>query len=202
MHASSLDKMKLFHDEYLTEKRGESLSILDIGSMNVNGTYRDILNDPCWSYVGVDMEAGNGVDIVLKTPYQWREVKSNSIDVLISGQAFEHIEFFWVTMLEVFRVLKPGGICCILAPAGGYEHRYPVDCWRFYPDGFSAMARFAQLDVLKSETQWEPKGYEDGSDVWQDSMLIARKPVFSPWIKVKSEVKCFLQHKILSYSVK
>jgi SAM-dependent methyltransferase len=201
MHESSLDKMKLFKAEYLDLKNEEILTILDIGSMNVNGTYRNILNAPNWNYVGVDMESGNGVDIVLKNPYKWNEVKSESIDVLISGQAFEHIQYFWVTILEVFRVLKPGGICCIIAPAGGFEHKYPVDCWRFYPDGFEAMAKFAQLEVLKAETQWDGMRYEDGSEIWQDSVLVARKPDFKPWIKLKSKVRCFLQHTVLSFSI-
>jgi len=202
MHASSLDKMTAFREEFLAEKETDSLRILDIGSMNVNGTYRSILNAPNWEYIGADMEAGNGVDLVLKKPYQWSEIPSGSIDILISGQAFEHIEYFWVTMLEIFRVLKPGGICCIIAPAGGYEHKYPVDCWRFYPDGFSAMARFSQLEVLKVQTQWESLDYEDGSDIWMDSILVAQKPVVDFWTTLKMKVKCYIQHRALSLSIK
>ena len=76
----------------------------------------------------MDMTPGKNVDIVLPSPYRWRGIESNSVDVLISGQAFEHIEFFWITMLEIARVLKPGGLCCIIAPSGGAEHKYPVDC--------------------------------------------------------------------------
>ncbi len=148
------------------------------------------------------MEDGNGVDMVLKEAYKWEEIPSDSIDVLISGQAFEHIEYFWVTMLEVFRVLKPGGICCIIAPASGVEHKYPVDCWRFYPDCFSAVAKFAQLDVIKVETQWEEQGYEDGSDQWKDSVLIAQKSVFNLYVRLKSKIKCYLQYKIMVQSVK
>ncbi|QDU10964.1 methyltransferase domain-containing protein [Gimesia aquarii] len=201
MHASSLANMQSFHDEFLASKRDQTLQVLDIGSMDVNGTYRSILDSPNWNYIGTDMEPGNGVDLVFKKPYSWREVKSNSVDVLVSGQAFEHIEYFWITILEVFRVLKPGGICCIIAPAGGYEHKYPVDCWRFYPDGFTAMAKFAQLEVLKVETHWESQGYDDGSELWMDSVLVARKPVFSTWIKLKSEIKCYLQHKLMSLSI-
>ena len=202
MHASSLDKMTAFREEFLAEKETDSLRILDIGSMNVNGTYRSILNAPSWEYIGADMEAGNGVDLVLEKPYQWSEIPSGSIDILISGQAFEHIEYFWVTMLEIFRVLKPGGICCIIAPAGGYEHKYPVDCWRFYPDGFSAMARFSQLEVLKVQTQWESLDYEDGSDIWMDSILVAQKPVVDFWTTLKMNVKCYIQHRALSLSIK
>jgi hypothetical protein len=74
-------------------------------------------------------------------------------------------------------VLKPEGLGCIIAPAGGFEHRHPQDCWRFYPDGFAALARFARLDVIEVSTQWEPDPrYTDGSNLWQDSMLVCRKP--------------------------
>jgi hypothetical protein len=80
-------------------------------------------------------------------------------------------------MLEVARVLKPNGLCCIIAPSGGHEHRYPVDCWRFYADGFDALARYANLVPLKAVTQWEnlPQ-YDIGTNEWHDSLLIAQKP--------------------------
>ncbi len=54
---------------------------------------------------------------------------------------FEHTEFFWLTMREMKHALKPGGLCCIIAPSAGPEHQYPVDCWRVYPDGLRAAAR-------------------------------------------------------------
>jgi SAM-dependent methyltransferase len=149
------------------------------------------------------MVEGKNVDVVLKNPYVWKEMATGSVDVFVSGQAFEHIEYFWVTMLEISRVLKPGALCCIIAPSGGYEHRYPVDCWRFYPDGFSSLARFAQLDVLDVYTQWEPKGYEvDDSDNWQDSVLICKKPTFPLCLKLKSALKNYLLHSALKWSVK
>jgi hypothetical protein len=31
------------------------------------------------------------------------QVASDSADVVISGQAFEHIQYFWITMLEIAR---------------------------------------------------------------------------------------------------
>lgn len=176
MHQSSLDKMRWFKDNYLAEFAGKELKILDVGSYDVNGSYKDILNDPAWHYTGADLEKGPNVDVVLKNPYKWRNIPSDHYDVLVSGQAFEHVEWFWLTMLEVRRVLKPGGICCILAPAAGYEHKFPVDCWRFYPDGFSALAKFARMQTLHVATQWESLNYEDGSDQWKDSILVCKKP--------------------------
>jgi SAM-dependent methyltransferase len=168
--------MGKFVSAHLAAYRGKPLRILDVGAMNVNGSYRELLTDANWQYTGVDMAAGPGVDLVLPSPYDWSGLQSACYDVVISGQAFEHIEYPWVTILEVSRVLKPGGIVCVIAPSGGYEHRYPVDCWRYYPDGMAALARWADLDVVSCITDWSPQEpYDDGSAVWQDTVLVARK---------------------------
>lgn len=187
--------MLAFRNKYLDSRKNEALLILDLGSLDVNGSYRGYFDTSPWTYRGMDMVPGKNVDIVLENPYKWREVKSSSVDALISGQAFEHIEFFWITMLEIARVLKPGGLCCIIAPSGGPEHRYPVDCWRFYPDGMAAMARFAGLGVIEVSTKWESDiQYPDLSNTWRDSVLICRKErvsLFSVW-------KCGMLRSILN----
>lgn len=202
MHQSSIEKMTQFRDRYLSARAGESLRILDLGSQDVNGSYRPLFSESSWQYVGLDMAAGNNVDVVLRTPYVWREVASESADVVISGQAFEHIQYFWITMLEVARVLKPGGICCILAPSSGPEHRYPMDCWRFYPDGMKSLALFAQMEVIEATTEWEDKGYVDGSDWWHDSMLVCRRPDQGVWRNMKNSLKCWLQHRAMTIGMR
>lgn len=174
MHKSSYDKMGKFVENHL--KEDQAYKIIDIGSQDVNGSYKPLFEKKNWKYDGCDMVEGKNVNIILNDIYNWKDIKTNSYDVVISGQAFEHVEYFWVTMFEVARILKPGGICCIIAPSRGFEHKYPVDCWRFYPDGFRALARYAYLDTLEAYTQWESGEYEDGSDTWGDSVLIARKP--------------------------
>ncbi len=179
MHTSSVDKMRAFIDKYLAPKKNDALLIMDIGSqeVHVNGSYKPLFQDyPNWNYRGVDMVAGNNVDIVLNDIYDWSQIPANSVDVIISGQAFEHIEYFWLSMQEIARVLKPGGVCCIIAPSSGYEHRYPVDCWRFYPDGFQALAKYARLNPIETYTQWEDSSaYDEGTNCWHDSVLIAKK---------------------------
>jgi SAM-dependent methyltransferase len=197
VHQSSLDKMRAFRKKYLAGREGEPLLILDLGSLDVNGSYKGYFGESCWTYRGIDLSKGPNVDIVLDDPYHWREVESGSADVVISGQAFEHIEFFWLTMLEIARVLKPQGLCCLIAPSGGPEHRYPVDCWRFYPDGFVALARFAFLEVLEVYSQNGPTGYSDGSDMWQDTVLVCRKPVSSNLSLWKNGFRHYLLHKLL-----
>ncbi len=197
MHKSSRDKMLAFRETYLESRKDEQLSILDLGSYDVNGSYREYFEVYSWRYRGIDMVVGENVDIVLQDPYNWREISSGSADVLISGQAFEHIEFFWLTMLEIARVLKPGGLCCLIAPSGGPEHRYPVDCWRFYPDGFAALARFASLEVSEIYSQNGTTGYADGSDMWQDTVLVCRKPALPKLSSWKKELRHYLLHNLL-----
>ncbi len=202
MHKSSYLKMEAFCRQYLGGRETDDLHIYDLGSQDVNGSYRPLFSSPTWRYLGLDMASGKNVDIVLRTPYAWREIASGSADVVISGQAFEHIQYFWITMLEVARVLKPGGLCCIIAPSSGPEHRYPLDCWRFYPDGMASLAHFAQMEVIDVTTQWEDKGYADGSDWWHDSMLACRKPDNGVWWNRKSALKRWLQHRAMTIGMR
>lgn len=198
MHASSYKKMQGFRERYLADREQDRLDIYDLGSQDVNGSYRPIFDAPHWRYQGIDMAKGKNVHVVLRTPYAWREVRSNSADVVVSGQAFEHIEYFWITMLEIARVLRPGGLCCIIAPSSGPEHRYPVDCWRFYPDGMRALAAFSRMEMVEVSTQWDDQGYNDGSDWWHDSMLVCRKPRESVVNHLKSAITRAVQHRALT----
>ncbi|GIO15256.1 hypothetical protein J19TS2_48110 [Cohnella xylanilytica] len=172
MHDSSYLAMMQFMVKYLAQR--PALNILDVGSMDVNGTYKALFNRPGWHYVGCDMEAGSNVDVVLKKPYDWEAIPDDTFDAVISGQSFEHIEYIWVTISEIARVMKPGGLCCIIAPSSGPEHKYPYDCWRIYPDGFRTLAKYGGLEEVEVKTDW------NGPGIWHDSVLIGRKPVYSP----------------------
>jgi SAM-dependent methyltransferase len=156
---------------HLPEARG--LAIADLGSCDVNGSYRHLFSRPGWRYTGIDLAPGNNVDLVLDSPYRL-PLATASLDVFISGQAFEHVEFFWLTWLEMARVVKPGGLIFLIAPSRGPEHRYPVDCWRFYPDGYAALAKYAAMDLLEVSTDWQPDAAPD-SAAWGDTVGVFRK---------------------------
>ncbi len=189
--------MAEFCRDYLEARRDEPLTILDLGSCDHNGSYRPLFTQGRWRYLGVDLVAGTNVDLVLRDPYHWRELKTESADVLVSGQTFEHTEFFWETILEIARVLKPDGLCCLIAPAAGPEHRYPLDCWRIYADGFRAIARYAHLEVLQARTQWgELPGHDAESNKWHDSILIARKPRESGGTRIRRRLLRALQRRL------
>jgi SAM-dependent methyltransferase len=171
--------MKWFVGNYLTPRcREKKLSVLDVGSMDVNGSYRHLFPAESYQYTGLDMEAGPNVDRVLVNPYDWSSMPTESFDVVISGQVFEHVEFFWITMAEMTRVLKKDGLICIIAPNGVREHRYPVDCYRFFTDGMVALARYVSLEILHAHTNCEPKNQNTRWNMPDipDAMLIAQKP--------------------------
>lgn len=167
--------MEWFAKTYV--KDGKEISVLDVGSYDVNGSYKKIFKDIGAKYYGLDMEDGPNVDICPKNAYSWDEIENDKYDVVISGQALEHIEFFWITMEEMIRVTKKGGLICIIAPNGFGEHRYPVDCWRFFTDGMIALARYFDLELIHAHTNRAPTAKDSCwfSDDCADSMLIARK---------------------------
>ncbi|CAO0832557.1 hypothetical protein SMICM17S_08679 [Streptomyces microflavus] len=71
--------------------------VVDLGT-RISGkqtrTHRALLAKHPIDYFGVDVQDGPNVDAVMKKPYRI-PARSNSADVVLSGQAFEHIPFFW-----------------------------------------------------------------------------------------------------------
>lgn len=178
MHETSYLKMKAFRDTHLSSPDGSlPLRVLDIGSAAHidQPSYRSLFEPPRFEYVGVDMADGFNVDVVLSDPHRWDEIPTASIDVVVSGQMLEHDPWFWVTMGEIGRVLRPGGWCCIIAPSRGPAHFFPRDCWRFYPDSGAALMAYGGLEVVEA-------GVESGSFrrragiEWGDMMAIGRLP--------------------------
>ncbi len=144
MHATALQNASFFSAIYLDKlQKG---TVIDLGSQNVNGSLKSVLPSSM-KYIGVDFVSGPGVDVVLDDPYTL-PFESESVDVVVSSSVFEHSEMFWLVFIEVLRVLKPHGLFYLNAPSNGTFHRYPVDCWRFYPDSGSALITWAKRNGL------------------------------------------------------
>lgn len=171
MHESSYLKMEWFKNNYLDVSR--NLKILDVGSLNYDGdtNYSHIFNEINWDYVGLDLEVGENVDIVVSDIYNWVEIEDNSYDVVISGQFFEHLEFFWLTMSQIERVLRPGGYVCIIAPSDGPKHGEKVkNCYKFFEEGLVALAKYVDLEVIHISVN-----NDESAKPWHDVCLVARK---------------------------
>jgi len=170
--------------EFFNVYAGYGAKVLDVGSLDVNGSLRTWM-PPGADYIGCDLVAGPGVDVVLGDPYcfPWR---SGTFDLVVSTSCFEHTEFFWETFAEMARVARVGGFIYVSAPVQGEVHRHPVDCWRFYPDAGRALASWATrtgspVDLL--ESFWMPPV----QDQWVDYVAIwGKSPFVFPGRRVSS----------------
>lgn len=146
MHAASLGLM----DAELLQRAEcwEHAHVLDVGSLDVNGTYRELVERRGWRYTGLDVEAGPNVDIVPKAPYTW-PIRNGAYDVVICGNMLHNTAHPWLLVPEMARVLRLGGLLVVVtitwnwAPAG----RYPIDAWRFMRDGLKVL--FDQAGCLE-----------------------------------------------------
>lgn len=170
MHGTAMKIGGAFFRHYLSGSAGAR--VLDVGGLDVNGTLRSAAPDH-WEYVSVDMVAGPGVDVVLDDPYAF-PFAEGAFDAVVSTSCFEHDLFFWITFNEMCRVCRSGGYVYLNVPSSGAYHRYPDDCWRFYPDAGLALERWASRSghrVVLCES-FIALDYED---VWNDFVGIFRK---------------------------
>ncbi len=166
MHDSSYLKMKSFKEKFLN--KNDTLKILDVGSLG-EYNYRDIFDEEKWDYVGLDIKEGPNVDLIVDDIYNWREIEDNSYDVIISGQFFELLDFFWLTMGEIERVLKPNGYVCIIVPSSGPNHALDTNGYKFYEDGVRALAKYVDLEIIHASVD-----NSENAKPWHDAYLIAK----------------------------
>ena len=197
MHTSAMVRMSWFVDNYVKGKG--KVKVLDVGSYNVNGCMKPLFDGTDAEYTGLDIEAGPNVDVVMNDPYNWDNVPDESFDFVISANAFEHIEYPWLTIKLIYSKLKQGGIACIHAPLAIDEHRYPTDCYRYFSDGFRALAKWGGFQVINATVGGVPS--LDAPKDWDgcnDTLMIIIKsdsPVNAddyPALKYERRLKYFL----------
>jgi len=148
MHKESFELMNYFVQKYL--EKNTKIDILDVGSYDVNGSYKPLFINQNWNYTGLDIIEGPNVDIVSKSEYDFGINKQ--YDVLISGNCLEHVEAPWLWVKQIEKVVKKDGLICIITPFSVGEHRYPVDCWRILPDGYKyLLENVSDFTVLESK---------------------------------------------------
>jgi SAM-dependent methyltransferase len=147
MHPTAMLNGKSFFDCYEQSfPDSQSVTVLDIGAQDVNGSLKQVC-PPRFKYVGVDFVEGKGVDVILTDPYVL-PFETGTADIVTASSCFEHSEMFWLVFLEIMRVLKPRGLFYLNVPSNGMVHRYPVDCWRFYPDSGLALTSWGRRNGM------------------------------------------------------
>lgn len=105
-------KLKTLHPQWFT-----GVSVIEIGSLNINGTVRDFFD--ATTYLGVDVSEGPGVDLVMEG--QNVKMPKNTFDVAVSAECFEHNPHWQATFKNMARLAKTA-VIFTCASTGRAEH--------------------------------------------------------------------------------
>lgn len=93
--------------------------VLEIGSLNINGSIR-VFFENC-EYLGVDIGPGPGVDLVIEG--QNLDSPSNTYDTVASCECFEHNPYWVTTFANMHRMARINGLVFMTcATTGRPEH--------------------------------------------------------------------------------
>ncbi len=144
---------------------------LEVGSRDYGNTQDlRVLFTGRGPYVGVDMTAGPGVDVVLDLTEEFP-----AVDAKVQGRRFgtvfclsvlEHCEQPFRLAENVTRLLRPGGWLCLSAPFSWRLHGYPHDYWRFTPEGVRKL--FPLLDFGPAHCRFATSRTGEGGELDED----------------------------------
>ncbi|TVQ61736.1 MAG: glycosyltransferase [Phycisphaerales bacterium] len=116
----------------LKPKLPQRARVLDVGSRDVNGSMREVFADIASAYVGVDIEAGPGVDVVGDVVDLGELVGWNAFDLVMSTEMIEHCEPWRDAVSAMVASVRVGGYVLITTRSPGFAlHGYPSDHWRY-----------------------------------------------------------------------
>lgn len=145
----------------LSRYRENAANVLDVGSYDVNGTLRPLIEGRGFRYTGLDVRSGPNVDVVSEDPEHYPAL-ANTFDIVTCANALHNIARPWLVVPEMVRILRPGGLLIIVTI---YQHglnRYPLDYWRITPDGLRVLFDEA-VTLNEYDLQMDDKGNTLGS---------------------------------------
>jgi SAM-dependent methyltransferase len=129
---------------------------LEIGSLNVNGSVRDVFPGVQW--LGIDRQPGPGVDRVMDgrhVPAFWPHP---SFDLLVCCEALEHDPRPWEVWRLFPKLVRAGGWLIVSTPGFGFPyHGHPRDYHRFSEDTYREVI-FDGWQLLRLGTVLDPAG--------------------------------------------
>jgi SAM-dependent methyltransferase len=147
-----------FGQRALTREIVAGRRVLEVGALDVNGSLRPHVTSlgPA-SYLGVDIEAGPGVDEIADARDLVARFGRESFDVVITTEMVEHTREWLEVVTNLKGVLRPGGHLLVTTRSRGFRyHGYPFDFWRYEPEDLRAI--FGDLEILTIERDPESPG--------------------------------------------
>ena len=147
---TSSDPFHLNFRYFLDEVRKlEACNVLELGARK--STIRDQFAG-CRRFVGVDIHPAPDVDVACDI----HELSSAlnhlnlSFDAVATVSTFEHLVMPWKAVLEINKVMKPGGLLFIATHPTWPPHELPWDFWRFADGAFHGLLnRATGFEILR-----------------------------------------------------
>ncbi len=150
--------------------------LLDIGA----GSVRRYFCPNATSYRTLDCNHASGADIIASA--EAIPLPDNCIDSILCTQVLEHVAHPNKVLQEIYRLLRPGGLCLLTAPQMNELHEEPHDYFRYTCFGLRVLfedtgfvvehldqrggyhATLAQMRIREMINQWRP--YERTLVMW------------------------------------
>ncbi|MEM0304447.1 MAG: methyltransferase domain-containing protein [Saccharolobus sp.] len=142
--------------EHMYEEEIKGKRVLEVGSRYVNGSVRPLIEKfgKPREYIGIDIEPGKFVDVVIPAEKLIEHFGEESFDVVIANSVLEHVKDWRAVINNMKGVLKKGGYIYIHCPSIGFPyHAYPGDYWRYEVDDMKAIFRDFEILVLKFDPE-------------------------------------------------
>jgi SAM-dependent methyltransferase len=96
---------------------------------------------------------------IISPVWDMKQVKNNSIGLVLHLEAIHHVEYPQKTLDEIYRILKPNGYLILSTHMYWEIMAYPNDYWRFCPQGLEfLLQRFQIVDFTMEGNPNLPSG--------------------------------------------
>lgn len=163
--------------------------ILEIGSKDYGNTPNFRRLFPNYEYVGVDMQEGKGVDIVLDLTSDFdtiiTQLGKKNFNTVICFSVLEHCSNPFKMCTTISKLVNKNGLLFISVPFSWRIHGYPFDYWRFTPDGVKILFPEFDFDTYASHLS--------------TNIIRETKPIDNHMMRVELNIRKGLKRKSYGY---
>jgi len=101
-------------------------------------------------WTGIDMQAGDGVDVVADIhdlPAEW----AGRFSGILCSEVMEHVARPWIALPKLLEVVQPGGCIVVTTLFAFPEHGFPDDFYRYSQSGLRLLLEDAGFIDVQTE---------------------------------------------------